>query len=163
MGATGREAEKWRYPTLEELRYWNFSTLIQGARGAMYYTYGGPERERRDLTWLEGTLKPAIQEFRGFTDLVRPAWQKQVILSDTRCDQLFMARWKRDEATYLVLVNNLPFDRTIVSSRVLESLNQGELIPWRFTRHGSMDRVNGRVTGIGLKAWEVMVWEVNAR
>lgn len=156
----GQSTADWRYPNQQELRYWNFASLIQGARGMMYWSYMRSATVKdTDATWLDRVLKPATLEFREFTDLVQPARDKEVLKTGAE-QNLFFARWQRDGKQYLVLVNGEASARHISDAAILQNLNTGKLTPWKFTRNDALQIQNNTVTAVNLEPWEVTVWQV---
>jgi hypothetical protein len=153
-----------RYPTQAELRYWNFATLVQGARGAIYFgyllgvrtdlavtdpvtgeTYSTPdpngtapknwkEGTKIDPQWMDQTLKPSIAELKSFTDAVAPAWKHDTIPMG-QTQNILQGVWKRGDKTYVVMVNNWPLTRYVLVSEEMMSLFQkGKAKPWGFSR-----------------------------
>jgi len=156
----GQSTADWRYPNLKELRFWNFATLIQGARGMSYWSYARAAKvPKSNAAWVKDTLKPATLEFREFTDLVQPARDKEVLETGAE-KNLFFASWKRDGKQYIVLVNGESSARDISDAVILQSLNIGKLTPWKFTRADALHSQNNKVTSVHLQPWEVTVWEV---
>jgi len=156
----GQSTADWRYPNVEEIRYWNFATLIQGARGMMYWSYmRSATTPNTDATWIDRALKPATLEFRQFTDLVQPASEKDVLETGAEKD-LFFARWKRGDKQYLVLVNGEKTARKISNAAILESLNKDKLKTWNLTREDVLQVEKDKVIAVDLQPWEVAVWEV---
>lgn len=156
----GQSTADWRYPHLKELRFWNFATLIQGARGMSYWSYARAAKvPKSNAAWVKSTLKPAVLEFREFTDLVQPAREKDVLDIGAEMD-LFFARWKHDGKQYLALVNGEKQARKISDATILQSLNSAKLKPWKFTRNDALQLQNNRVSAVNLEPWEVAVWEV---
>ena len=157
----GQSTADWRYPNLQELRYWNFASLLQGARGMMYWSYmRAATVENTDATWLDKTLKPATLEFREFTNLVQPASEKEVLNIGAEKD-IFFARWEKEGKQYLVLVNGESTARNITDAAVLQSLNAGKLKAWKFTRADMLHIESGKVNQVELQPWEVAVWEIS--
>lgn len=168
-----------RYPTLEEMRYWNFATLAQGAQGVMYWSFlrgiqsqlREPYRTKAGKDWSEGlqihpqwmdtTLKQAIDELREFTDLVKPAWKHQIIPSGWNLD-LLEAVWDRGGARYVVMVNAFPLTRSIYLTDAMKApFADATVTPWGFSR-----KINPYVNSIHrtmieeMYPWEVLVWKV---
>lgn len=171
-----------RYPVLQELRYWNFATLVQGARGAIYYSYGrgmqtqlpkatlakvGPdwkEGKQIDPQWMDDTFKPSVQELKTFTDLAAPAWDHQVI-SNQKTQNILEGIWKRGDKTYVVMVNNWPLKREVLlDDEMMAPFKSGKAIPWGFSRkvvpYTQGRRGEGWHTLDAMDPWEVLVWEI---
>lgn len=154
----GQSTDDWRYPNLQELRFWNFATLIQGARGMSYWSYArAAVVPKSNAAWVGETLKPAVLEFREFTDMVHPANEKEVIETDD--EDLFFARWEKENKKYFVLVNGKGEAQSITSSQVLDALSEKALTPWKFTRKDALTASGGKITKVELQPWEVLVWE----
>lgn len=149
----------WRYPNLQELRYWNFSSLLQGAPGLIYYTYGGPDMQRRPpASWLEGVLKPTTHELKRFTELTKNAPLTELSGLD---DSLILAGlWKTQEGTFVAIANGNATSERLVSERILKELNRGDREAWEFTRAGGVEQKDGEVVGVNMQPWEVQVWRM---
>ncbi len=147
---------QWRYPNLEELRYWNFSSLIQGAPGAIYYTYGGPDPLRRPpREWLDHSLGKATHELRDFTALT-----PQTPSGRYDAEPLLSAWWQTPTGMFLVLANRSESVQKLAPPELLTLLNRGKPEPWQFTRGESLEHSSGKVSGIHLEPWEIQVWQI---
>lgn len=157
--AGNTEYVNWRYPNLEELRYWNFSSLIQGAPGMVYYTYGGPDLSRRPPEeWLTHTLKATTLELREFTGLVRRSTLRRL-----PCDEkmpLLCATLKGRDGTFLVIANSSDTEQRLFQENIISELNRGTPKAWEFTRAAGLETKGGRTTGVHLKPWEVQIWQI---
>lgn len=154
----GQSTDNWRYPNQQELRFWNFATLIQGAQGMSYWSYARAAVVPKSTpAWVGETLKPAVLEFREFTNLVHPAKEKTVI--DTGVEDLFFAKWEREGKKYFALVNGKGEAQNVDSSKVLSELNGENLSPWKFTRNSALQSSGGKATNINLQPWEVLIFE----
>ena len=154
----GQSTAGWRYPNREEIRFWNFATLIQGARGMSYWSYARAARvPKSNPAWVDEVLKPAVSEFREFTNLVHPAAEKEVLETGSR--ELYFAGWEREGKKYFALVNGKGEPQEVTSPKVLAALGEGKLSPWKFTRRDALSSSNGKVEKVGLRPWEVLVWE----
>jgi hypothetical protein len=175
-----------RYPSEVELRYWNFATLVQGARGAIYFGYllggrtdlaitdpvTGETYSSPDLTgsapkdwkeglniqphWLDDTLKPAIAELKSFTNVIAPTWEYDMIPAG-QTQNILQGVWKRDDKAYVVMINSWPLTRYVLVSEELMSLFQkGKATSWGFSRQTSP-----YVDGNGNRKIDMMYpWEV---
>jgi hypothetical protein len=153
----GQSAANWRAPNRQELRFWNFSTLIQGARGMSYWSYARAATvPKANPAWVSGTLKPAVLEFREFTDIVHPASEKEAI--ETGTGDLFFAKWVRGDKSYFALVNGKGEAQNVTNSKVLDALSGKTLRPWKFTRPDAATSLNGQITKVDLQPWEVLIW-----
>ncbi len=157
--AGNTEVDHWRYPNLEELRYWNFSSLIQGAPGMIYYTYGGPDASRRPpAQWLDGDLKTTTHELRRFTALTQSRPLKRIV--PTGESPVLSASWQTDEGHFMVIANGSAAKQHLVDKEVLTELNRGKAQAWDFTRTTALDLKEGKVAAINLEPWEVLIWQV---
>lgn len=161
--AAGNETSpQWRYPNHEELRYWNFTSFIQGAPGLIYFTFGGGDAKRHPPgEWLEGSLKPATLEIRRFTHLVLPLRMEKLPLS--REDSLLAALWRGNGKSYLAVANGKAKKQRITADAILAELNRGEARPWEFTRPDALEAGEKKITALNLDPWEVSVWEVQTQ
>ncbi len=149
----GDSAANWRYPNVEELRFWNFATLIQGARGMSYWSYARAATVPKSTpAWVKDTLKPSVLEFRAFLDTVHPARERKVI--ETGNENLFVARWDVKGKSYFAVVNGSGAAQKLTHTTALSALNKQKLKPWKFTRAGALS-----ANAIELTPWEVLVWE----
>ncbi len=157
--AGNMEYVNWRYPNLEELRYWNFSSLIQGAPGAIYYTYGGPDLKRRPPDeWLDNTLKAATHELRRFTGLTQSSSLHR--LPHAQDSPILSATWKSADGLFLVIANGSDGEQRIVQREILSELNRGNAKAWEFTRTAGLDLIDGKIAGINLEPWEIQIWQI---
>lgn len=157
--AGNTETDNWRYPSLEELRYWNFSSLIQGAPGAIYYTYGGPDANRRPpAEWLDKDLKTTTHELRRFTALTRLQPFKR--LAPTGENPILCAAWQTPEGRFLVVANGSATKQQVTEKEILAELKHGKVDAWDFTRKTALDLKEGKVAAINLEPWEVLIWQI---
>lgn len=151
----GQSTANWRYPNLQELRFWNFAALIQGARGMSYWSYArAAVVPKSNPAWVTETLKPSTLEFRDFVDTVHPARERQVI--ETGNENLFMARWDVKGKIFFAVANGSGTAQKLTDTAALSALNKQALKPWKFTRAGALTP-----TTIELTPWEVLVWETS--
>lgn len=168
-----------RYPTLDEMRYWNFATMVQGARGVMYYSYLRGIQTQVDASyrakvakdweagmqinpqWMDTTLKQSIGELESFTDLVKPAWDHQVIPSGWNLN-LLEAVWTRGSRRYVVMVNAFPLTRSIYLTDAMKApFDNAKVTPWGFSRKIVPSVRSSHQTVIEeMYPWEVLVWEI---
>ncbi len=151
----GQSTANWREPNLEELRFWNFATLIQGAKGMSYWSYArAAVVPKSNPAWVTQTLKPSVLEFRAFLDTVHPARERKVI--ETGNENLFMARWDVKGKSYFAVANGSGTAQKLTDTTALSALNKQTLKPWKFTREGALS-----ANTIELAPWEVLVWETS--
>lgn len=149
----GQSTANWREPNLEEMRFWNFATLIQGARGMSYWSYArAAVVPKSNPAWVTETLKPSTLEFRDFLDTVHPARERKVI--ETGNENLFMARWDVKGKSFFAVANGSGTAQKLTNADALGALNKQALKPWKFTRAGAL-----APAAIELAPWEVLVWE----
>ncbi|MCC7349223.1 MAG: DUF4434 domain-containing protein [Phycisphaerales bacterium] len=169
-----------RYPTLAEMRYWNFTTLLQGSRGVMYYSYlRGIQSELEsqllakvepdwtrdkqiDPHWVDTTLRQSIHELSAFTELVKPAWKLQLIRPG-RNSNLLEGVWGRDGKRYVVMINTFPLKRTVYLNDAMKApFENATVTPWNFSRQVTPHVGSDHQTVIDeMHPWEVLVWEIN--
>lgn len=68
--------------------------------------------------------------------------------------------WQGDEGRFLVIANSRPEKHRFTDADVLAALNDGKVQAWDFTRETALELNEGRVAGINLEPWEVLVWQV---
>ena len=149
----GQSTANWREPNLEEMRFWNFATLIQGSKGMSYWSYArAAVVPKSNPAWVTQTLKPAVLEFRAFTDAVHPASARKVI--QTGNENLFMARWDVNGKSFFALANGTGQAQKLTDTAALGTLNKQALKPWKFSRANALS-----AAAVELTPWEVLVWE----
>ncbi|HWL52047.1 MAG TPA: hypothetical protein VNQ90_06410 [Chthoniobacteraceae bacterium] len=157
--AGNTEVDQWRYPNLEELRYWNFSSLIQGAPGAIYYTYGGPDPARRPpASWLDRDLKTTTRELARFTALAEPHSLRRITLPGRT--PVLCAAFRSGKGRFIVVANGSGTGQQLADADLLSELNGSTVQAWDFTRATALHLKEGSVVGIDLQPWEVQVWQV---
>ncbi|NLF19544.1 MAG: hypothetical protein GX595_20130 [Lentisphaerae bacterium] len=150
----GSPTAELRYPSAEELRYWCYSGLAQGVRGMFWWSYY--RSVQGDPRWIRETFGPVVREFAEFTREIAPA-HEAVRFERAADTNLIMALWRRDAASYLVLVNAWPTPQTV--SRWMED----RIAAARLTEWGSTRKVGATLSGGQLKVgvmepWEALAW-----
>lgn len=155
--AGNTEYPNWRYPNLQELRYWHFSSLLQGAPGLIYYTYGGPDLKRRPPeAWFEGALKPAVHELQRFTTLTGQSMPEKL----TGESPILSGTWKTGDGVFIVIANGTESAQRLTHQETLSRLNRGRAAAWDFTRAEGLDLQEGRIVGVNLEPWEIQIWQI---
>ena len=155
MATRGHDPDKLRYPNPEELRYWSYSSLAQGVRGLFWWSYY--RSVQGGYGWINSQFKETMLQVREFVDLVSPAHEAERFIY-AQDEDVFMALWRRDIGTYLVLANGQPIARNI--RRGTEGLlSEAVLEPWGHTRDTEIS-VTGGVIAVHAEPWETFVWRV---
>ncbi len=128
----GNNPETWRYPNIQELRYWGFSALIQNVQGLMLWSYSRSVIvEHADPKWIDGVLSKLTKEISEFTKMIDAEGyvHKKVNLSNSN---VLSAIWENNKGSVLVVANQTGTTQ-IVSDSVLSKYIDGgqtELAPW---------------------------------
>ena len=152
-----------RYPTYEELRYWNFMSLAKGCRGIVYYSFWRALEGGENRQWVKDVFGKSTRETRDFINLVENV-HKPIKLKRAADNNYEMAIWqnKKQNKEYLVLINNWPRERAITNRWMENHITDATLTPIGGTRTTNAKisrdriRINEKVA-----PWEVFVWEVN--
>lgn len=151
----GRDDYKyWRIPNHQELRFWNFSSLIQGAPGMIYYSYA--EQRRGSDEWVEQDLKPATLEFRAFTDLVQ-SMERTELLPYDESHPLMIAQWRGENRLFIVMANASAHSQSF-EWQAPDSLSNTTWTPWAFSRNDALQPSS--TLNISMNPWEVLIWEI---
>lgn len=155
--AQGRDDYKyWRVPNYEELRFWNFSSLIQGAPGVIYYSYAEPRRGSDE--WVEQDLKPSILEFRAFTDLIQ-SMERTELLPYSENQSVLAAQWVGKNSSFVVMANASSEKRSF-EWQVPDSLTSRTWSPWESSRVDAFEKRGEAVFYITMNPWEILIWAV---
>lgn len=152
----GRNVEDCRFPNEQELVYWYYATLAQGASGAAWYSYHWTLRVD-DGAWFKTTFLPVTREFSDFVNQIRTA---HTSASDQAAPNpiSMQAVWLTDEHAYGVLINNTSKPKE-VSVRLLlaDQFDFTEL-----TLDARDLQVNNLaedgILSLEMQPWEVLIW-----
>ncbi len=149
-----------RYPTYDEIRYYNFSTMVMDIKGMFYYSFYDIWRDKQ-MSYFEETAGPAIKELREFATLIDGAKFTALTtpIGQGKLPDYLAASWIGNGGGWIVLVNNTATE--LAGDFALQQpAGKGKLIPWGKTRDAGAS-VSGKTLKLDkLAPWEVMVWSL---
>lgn len=155
----GNDPAVWRYPNSDELRYWCFSSLVQGVQGLMFYSYRHSGFvEFADPDWMDKSLIKVMKETNDFIGLVKgESYAREIIQSENA--NVLSAIWKNGSKSILVVTNQSADKQLVCDKQVLAYLkkNSGK---WGLSRNIKMSKVGAKQC-LELAPWEVMVVKIN--
>ncbi|MFA4868564.1 MAG: sialate O-acetylesterase [Pedobacter sp.] len=155
----GKDPTVWRYPNSEELRYWCFSSLVQGVQGLMFYSYRhSGSVEFADPDWMDKNLIKVMKETTDFIGLVKGGSYVQEIIQSENTNVL-SAIWKNGSKSMLVITNQSSAKQVVCDKQVLTYLKTNSS-KWGLSRNINMSKV-GMKQCLELAPWEVMVVKID--
>jgi hypothetical protein len=159
----GYNEKDFRFPNEQELRYWSYSTLAQGGRGLIFYSFYHAFQKGKNLKWVKEVFGKVTKEVSEFSKITAPA-NNPTILKRAGDNNFRIALWNREGGSYLVLINNYPLTRKRVNRWMENQIMTAELVPWGATR-----KIEAKITGGRLRIaeeinpWEVLVWKIKRK
>ena len=152
--------EDYRYPNEKELRYWVYTTMVQGAEGVAWYSYGASVENGYGRDWLESTFPLVSREVQKFASLVMPAYEGYTIYDGQEVSptDVYLMTWNLDTGLWVVLVNGCSSTRNLTLD-VSSKITSATLEPWGRSRDVSVTVSNGSFTINDIQPWEVFVWK----
>ena len=149
-----------RLPIAEELRYWSYASIAQGARGLAWYSHYEGLRSPGGSQWFSDTFGPVMREVRQFADAIAPA-HHPIRISDAEAEDAHLSLWERSGVTWVVAVNNRNTSNT-VSVSLDGQVADGTLTPWGTSADIPATVSGGSLQPVTLEPYEVRVWTRDA-
>lgn len=147
-----------RFPSPMEQRFTFYTSLVQGAKGMMWFSYS--QARKGDSQFLRRDLKPILNEMKLFLDLVKPAENKviQITKYNTEND-LCIGYWKTATDDWVVICNVWAQPKDSVNVNLAPHIARAKLHPWGGTQGGVKWVDKGRVQ-LKARPWESFVYRV---
>lgn len=150
-----------RYPNATELRYWLYTSTVQGCSGIAFYSfYHSLIQDKVEAeSWTEKVLGPVLREYLNWYGNGFIQHQEFKRFHDTRLRGMI---GRNATGEFLVLINDWPLKQNIKKRYMEELIGNASLIPVGTTR-----KVNAVIQDGMLKIeeeiqpWETMVWKIN--
>jgi hypothetical protein len=147
----GFQANAFRLPTANELRFMTYASVQNGATGIVYWAH-----YRSTQSWIDGTLKPLMSEVRRLA----PAFANGPVpnASSVKQGPNVVSKTYRDPATgkyVMVVVNN-------GTSRVDAKIALAATLGVTIAKYGSTaTRIDQGILGAALQRYEVRVYDLS--
>lgn len=154
----GYPINKLRYPNLEELRYFCFSALSQGAEGLAFYSYA--RSVMIDPNWSKRVGGTVLNEVKELTNIIKNDRLSHQIIADYKKDGYMLSTWSNEKEKFIILINTSNKTRSIAFQAVNGAADVNIYTRWGKTRDISMFSNNNKLTIKDAQPWEVFIWNV---
>jgi hypothetical protein len=152
-------ANKCRYPNIQEMRFMIFAPMCMGVRGMAFYSFARACQLDKKGVWQRNVLAPAISELKRFTDSVTPA-QKPTKVIASPDKKYYAALWLRKSGRWMVIVNNTKSVQN-VAVELPGKLKVDSIEKWGNTDKAlNISIKNNKIKAV-LKPWDTAILKLN--